>query len=57
MYKRILVVIGLVGMIGWAIYDSASTSKKQKKAIQETQSVSNKSEVLGIEEGDRAPNF
>lgn len=54
MVKNLLVILGLAGLIGWAVYDT-QFSDDAKKA-KEVQQVDTQIEV-GIKEGNRAPDF
>lgn len=57
MYKKLIVIIGLVGLIGWGILDYTSSPKKAVTTPQETHSVNNKSIEIGVKEGQKAPDF
>ena len=57
--KNLMIVIALIGLIGWGIYDtSLSSSNKTEKGseVEETATTSKNLEI-GLQEGNKAPNF
>lgn len=57
MLKKIIAVIFLLGLVGWAIYDHTSKPTEAEKTVQEAQPSGQKSAKIGFQEGNRAPNF
>jgi peroxiredoxin len=57
LYKKIVVIIGLLGLASWAIYNHTLTQDKAVQTKHASQSDRNKSVKLGFQEGDRAPDF
>lgn len=55
--KKILVLIGLFGLVGLAIYNFQTSSHEPKNTKQESQQTGTNSLKIGIQEGDKAPNF
>ncbi|HLO12652.1 MAG TPA: redoxin domain-containing protein [Pseudoneobacillus sp.] len=57
--KNLMILIALIGLIGWGIYDtSLSSSNKTEKGseVEETATTSKNLEI-GLQEGNKAPNF
>ena len=57
MYKKIFVIIGLLGLVGWGIYDDFFSSTKTPRTFQTSKSASHKTANIGIQEGEKAPDF
>ncbi|GHH99128.1 peroxiredoxin family protein [Neobacillus kokaensis] len=58
MYKKIIVIIALFGLIGWGIYDYTSSPTEAEKKIQEVSKPSDQGSIkIGFQEGNKAPNF
>ncbi|MBG9541518.1 cytochrome C biogenesis protein [Cytobacillus firmus] len=57
MYKKILVIIGLVGMIAWGVYDYSLSANETKKTNQVSPPDSQKNIETGVDEGKKAPDF
>lgn len=55
MIRNIIIILGIAGMVGWAIYDtqfSKADAQKAKKAEEVSEDIE-----VGIEEGNKAPDF
>lgn len=57
MFKKILVIVGLIGLIGYAFYDHTSTQTEAEKAFQKVQPAGSNSVKIGLQEGNKAPDF
>jgi peroxiredoxin len=58
LYKKILVIIGLLALVGWGIYhNTISPTKTIKNTKQVSQPASNNGLKIGIQEGEKAPDF
>jgi peroxiredoxin len=55
-YKKIVVIIGLLALVGWGVYDDFLTHKTQK-TVQSSKPVSHETANIGIQEGEKAPDF
>lgn len=56
--KNILIVIALIGLIGWGIYDtSLSSSNKTESSDVKEAATTSKDLEIGLQEGNKAPNF
>lgn len=58
--RNVLVIFGLLGLIGWGVYDYYVSSNKIEEIKQEEKSLtssSNKDVKIGIQEGQAAPDF
>lgn len=58
--RNVLVILGLLGLIGWGVYDYYVSSNKVEEMKQEgeiSSSSSNKGVKIGIQEGQAAPDF
>lgn len=56
MYKKALVILGLVGIIGWGIYHNNFSTNESKNTNQNSELVTNNLET-GVHEGEKAPDF
>lgn len=57
MYKKIIIVIALSGLIGWGIYDYTSSPTEAEKTTPESQTADQATMEPGLQEGNRVPNF
>jgi peroxiredoxin len=57
--KNLMIVIALIGLIGWGIYDTSlsSSNKTEKGSEVEEVATTSKDLEIGLQEGNKAPNF
>nr|WP_309862434.1 redoxin domain-containing protein [Bacillus sp. SLBN-46] len=57
--KNLMIVIALIGLIGWGIYDTSlsSSNKTEKGSEVKEAATTSKNLEIGLQEGNKAPNF
>lgn len=58
MYKKIVAIIVLFGLISWGVYGYISSPTEAEKKLQDVSKPSDQGSVkIGFEEGNKSPNF
>lgn len=57
MNKQILVLVGLIGLLGWGVYDYAFSEKDNMNETSLNNRIENNDLISGVKEGNLAPEF
>ncbi|MCH1625620.1 peroxiredoxin family protein [Ferdinandcohnia quinoae] len=57
MYKNVIIILGLLGLIVWVVYDSKFSNVVAEKNIEENVEINNERVEYGIQEGNKAIDF
>lgn len=58
MWKNIIIIVVLVGLLGWGVYNHQAKKQVTEKSLKQAQSTTNATNAkIGIEKGNLAPDF